>query len=172
MKSNVYAVMVEGKAEKAIIDVLLEHDLLIFNHDNLFKGQIFFRQKAKDFCKNHLKIAIKNMPLIRVIDSKKEKFNVPEVYKSKIRVIDCLTTPEIEILIIIANNDYQLYSNKFKSKIKPSDYIKNEYGIDKSYESHYHFWIDRIDCLTETLKKYKTIHKNKQNYFLADFLKE
>lgn len=172
MSDKVYAVIVEGKAEKAIIDVLLENDLLIFNRDELFKNKIFFRQKAKTFCENHLKIAIENMPLIRVIDSKKEKFDVPLVYQSKINVMDCFTTPEIEILIIIANGDYQLYANKFKSKMKPSEYVKQEYKINKGYDAHYIFWSDHIDLLVESLKTYKTMHRNDQEYYLYDFLKD
>lgn len=171
MNDEVYAVMVEGKAEKAIIDILLDYDLLIFGRDSLFKNKIFSRQKAKHFCDNHLKIAIEHMPLIRIIDSKKEKFDVPEVYKSKIDVLDCFTTPEIEILIIIAKGDYQSYSNKFKSKMKPSEYVKQQYGINKSYDSHYDFWEENVQELERSLKTYKTIHKNDQDYYLCDFLK-
>lgn len=76
MSNLKYAIICEGAAEKAIINILLENDRLIINKNDLYKGQLFGRadRNIKKFCDNHLNISIDFKIVIwRILDSKREK---------------------------------------------------------------------------------------------------
>ena len=66
--------------------------------------------------------------MIRVIDSKRENFKITQQYKSKIeQVIDIVTSPKIEMLIIISEGMYDDYKNS--NYRKPSEYCKSKLKI-------------------------------------------
>lgn len=95
------------------------------------------------------------------------------VYRKKISEIRNLhTRPEIEILDIIYHDDYQKYTNNFKSKLKPSEYVKKNYSDlkkVKSYDDNYEFWSQHFDDLINALKQYKKYHPDED--CIADILK-
>lgn len=167
------AIIVEGQAECAIINLLIENDRFIFSKEQLFRDGVFTERSARSFCEKNLKMEVDNIVIIRILDSENEVFKIPKAYESKIKkVINIVTSPEIEILIIIEKNDYNRYQRmKSKTKPKPSEYVKEHYGIKKSYDVHYKFWKNNIDNLIITLNKYKTYNKNKYSDFLCDYLK-
>jgi serine protease inhibitor len=71
------------------------------------------------------------------LDREKEKFNISKPYKDKIDVVNIVTSPEIEMLIICSENKYDEYC-KVKSKMSPSDYCKQnlpKLKYDKKYET-------------------------------------
>lgn len=53
--SKYVACICEGSAEKAIIELLLDNDKLIFNYDNLLDGEVLRCRNAKVFEEQHLR---------------------------------------------------------------------------------------------------------------------
>lgn len=115
----VYFLMVEGGAEEAIVSLLLENQILIFKPEDLFQERILRRVSARKFEEQYLKSSFgkKKGILIRVIDSKTEGFKLSRYNKDRVRVVDVLTRPEIEILMIHREGkfeDYQRWRNNHK----------------------------------------------------------
>ncbi len=77
--------------------------------------------------------------ILRILDSRKENFKLSKAYKDKIDVINIITAPEIEMLIIINENKYSEYK---KSKLKPSDFCKVNLRMKdvKSYHFVMHYF--------------------------------
>lgn len=108
--TDLIAIIVEGHTERAIMEVLLEHDALKFNEDDLLEGEVIRARNAKKFAKEFLNKGFRSrkVKIYRILDSKTEKFNLPEVYKKKVsEVVELRTRPEIEILDILYHQDYQ-----------------------------------------------------------------
>lgn len=95
------ACICEGSAEKAIINLLLDSDLCIFKKDNLIEQELLSCRSAKAFEERYLRKTFDDkITVIRVLDSRKEIFKLSKAYKEKIDVINIITAPEIEVLII------------------------------------------------------------------------
>ena len=47
--NSIVACIVEGKAETAVIELLLKNDLLLFKEDNLLSGELIKERKAEKF---------------------------------------------------------------------------------------------------------------------------
>ena len=54
--------------------------------------------------------------MLRVLDSRREKFKISKAYEHKIDVINVITAPEIEMLIILNEGKYDAYK---RSRKKP-----------------------------------------------------
>ena len=165
------ACICEGSAEQAIMDTLLESDMLIFNQEQLLDGEIIRTRSAKQFENRYLRKGFnQKITILRILDSRNENFNLSKSYKEKISVIDIITAPEIEMLIIISEGKYNDFK---KSKKKPSDFCKMElkYGSVKSYyfvKEHF----NDIDKLINSISEYKRVSKiDKKEHTLFDLLK-
>ena len=55
--------------------------------------------------------------VVRILDSRRENFKLSKAYESKVDVINVITAPEIEMLIIFNENKYSEFK---KSGKKPS----------------------------------------------------
>ena len=55
--------------------------------------------------------------VIRILDSRKEKFNLSREYRDKDDAVNIITAPEIEVLIIHADNMYDQYKRSGKSRV-------------------------------------------------------
>ena len=174
--TDLIAIIVEGHTERAIMEVLLEHDALKFNEDDLLEGEVIRARNAKKFAKEFLNKGFRSrkVKIYRILDSKTEKFNLPEVYKKKVsEVVELRTRAAIVILDILYYQDYQRYTNNYKSKVKPSDFVKQYYHdlkSVKSYDENYYFWNSHYDDLINVLKQYKQYHSSEK--CIADLLKE
>lgn len=166
------ACICEGSAEQAIIELLLENDKLIFSDDMLLEGEIIRCRGAKSFEKRYLSKGFKQkITVIRILDSRNENFNLSKAYEDKVKVINVITAPEIEMLVIISKGEYEHFKN---SRImKPSEYCKSvlklksikSYGYVKDYFSDSE---ELIKCINE----YKRLSKiNKGEYTIADIIK-
>ena len=94
-----------------------------------------------------------------------------KAYVDKVAVIDIITAPEIEMLIIF-NEDK--YSDFKKSKMKPSEFCKNKLKFSnvKSYEFVIEYFSD-INSLSESICAYRQISKvRKGEYTLFDLMKK
>lgn len=157
-----YVVLVEGNAEKAIIDILLDNNKLIFQRSEILEDEIIKSRNAKTFCNEYLNFNFDGKIIIyRVLDSKNEKFKVPKEYEFKVeKVINIITRPEIEILIIIAENLYDKYK---KSKQRPSIFLKHHLkGFAKSCD-YYCTYFNDPNKLISAINKYSSITKFEKN---------
>lgn len=175
MNNDLIAIIVEVQTELAIMTLLLKRHALKFDEDDLLNNEIITVRKGSNFAKRYLNKAFgsRKITVIRILDSKNEKFRLPPTYCKKIsEVQDLHTLPEIEILDIIYHNEYQKHTNNFKSKLKPSEYVKQYYSDlkkVKSYEDNYDFWSQHFDELINAIKQYKRYHPDED--CIADILK-
>lgn len=175
ISSDTYiACMCEGGAEDAIMNILLDNDLLCFSREQLLYEQTIRRCKAKDFEQRYLgREHEKQITIIRVLDSRGENFNLRAAYKPKVdKTIDIITAPEIEILVIIAEEKYQDYS-KHSSVMKPSVYCKQILKLKKVKKPEFVCdYFSDIDKLLNAIKEYDRLHKKRDGELsLADLLK-
>jgi len=174
--SDIVACICEGSAEKAIMDILYENSMLIFNENDVIDktqpilGSYYRNPKVfentlldRDFDKT-------NIMIYYIHDSKKENYNLSKKYKKYIKYQSCLTRPEIEILYIISVDKFDNYKNKFHH-LKPSDYVKTILKVPnvKKYDFvKQHF--SNVMILIESLRKYKSY--SKEEFTIYDLVKK
>lgn len=125
----------EGAAETDVMRILLEHDRLPFSKDDLIENRFIPRMSVKKVEEKYLSFShAKPVVVLRIIDSKKEKFTLSKPYAGRFAVETIYTCPEIEILLILKNDDYEDYC-KSKSKESPSAYCRRRYGYTKNKDS-------------------------------------
>ena len=61
--------------------------------------------------------------MIRILDSRRENFKISKAYEHKVDVINVITAPEIEMLIIFNEDKYKEFK---KSGKKPSVFCKED----------------------------------------------
>jgi hypothetical protein len=127
--SNILCIY-EGNAEKEILEMLLDADKLSFTRDDLINTELVRRASGKHIAERYLNYESKRpVVIIRVIDSRKEKFILPKPYSEMYTVLyDCYTRPEIEILLIILHDELDAFH---KTGLKPSAYCKARYNYTK-----------------------------------------
>ena len=102
---------------------------------------------------------LEKISVIRILDSRRENY-----------VINVITAPEIEMLIIFNEDKYKEFK---KSGKKPSDFCKEDLKMTsvKSYRFVKDYFSDP-DVLLTSIKKYHEISKiRKGEYTLLDLLK-
>lgn len=104
------------------------------------------------------------------MDSRRENFKLSKAYESKVDVINVITAPEIEMLIIFNEDKY----NEFKkSGKKPSIFCKENLKMSrvKSYDFVREYF-ENPEILVQAIKRYNEISKiRKGEYTLLDLLK-
>lgn len=164
------AVLCEGAAEEAIINILLDDHRLIFEREELLEEKPLRIRQAERFETRYLRKGFSDkISIIRILDSKNENFKLSKAYKSKVDVINIVTAPEIEMLIIINEG---MYKNFCKSRKKPSDFCKTNLKMVnvKNYQFICDYFSNPND-LIQAIIKYDSIHKNRGEYSLKDLLK-
>lgn len=165
------AVICEGSAENAIIDILLDCHKLIFDRSELIEETVLRTRSATSFESRYLRKDFKSkISIIRILDSRNENFKISKAYKNKIDIINVITAPEIEMLIILNENKYNEYK---KSGKKPSIFCKDilKFKNVKSYDFVYNYFQNSED-LIRSIKEYTRISKiNSNEYTLNDLLK-
>ena len=108
----------------------------------------------------------------RILDNpKSDRFVLDEMYREKVSVINVVTSPEIEMLIIYADGAYEDY---LKKRMKPSDYCKSILKMSrvKEYEYVRDYFCD-IDKLLGALEEYKRCTKKRKGELtIFDLVKE
>ncbi|MGH0950799.1 hypothetical protein [Bacillus mycoides] len=118
--TNLVACICEGNAEAEIIDLLLEHDKLPFLKSSLLdeKPLTGTMRSAKNLETRYLGQIFEPgqlIEIIRIVDSKSEKYSIRPAYQKNIAgIFNFFTTPEIEMLIIINENKYKAYNRSNK----------------------------------------------------------
>lgn len=96
----------------------------------------------------------RSISVLRILDSRKEKFVLSKEYEHKVKVVDIVTAPEIEILIILNENKLKEFK---KTRKKPSEFCKDNlklrnvkaYDFVKGYFSDVAKLISAIKVYTE-----------------------
>ena len=151
------ACICEGSAEEAIIDILVENDLLIFNREEMLEERVIRCRSAKRFEERYLRKGFdEQISVIRILDSRREEFRLSKAYEQKIDVVNVITAPEIEMLIIHAEGAYDQFK---RSEKKPSEFCKTNlrmhdvksYEIESSsmprWETNEVFFLPQSDCI-------------------------
>ncbi|MEX0381001.1 N-6 DNA methylase [Leuconostoc sp. MS02] len=159
MANELIALLAEGAAEQAILDVLLDNDKLIYRREELLNEEILRERSATRFQRRYLGLGFsKKIKIYRILDSKGEQFKLGKAYQQKISdVTNLYTTPEIEILFVILHHDYDNYTNKQKSKLKPSVYVKQKYGVSLKTWTRFLLRYNRRRRITHDAKIYPRI---------------
>lgn len=166
------ACICEGSAERAIIKLLLDENRLIFTWDDLLEGEILRCRNAKKFEEQHLRKGFTDkITVLRILDSRRENFKLSKAYAGKIDVVNVITAPEIEMLVIFAEGQYDEYK---KSKKKPSTFCKEDLKISevKSTQFVESYFAD-IEVLISAIREYRRVSNiQRGEYALADLLNE
>lgn len=168
--SKYKACICEGSAEKAIINILLDNDLLIFKREELIEQEVLSCRGAKEFEERYLRKSFDGkISVIRILDSRKERFKFSKAYENKIDVVNIISAPEIEILVILNEGKYIDYK---KTKLKPSDFCKQKLKMHKVKNYNFVFdYFSDTDCLLNVLKEYKNLKNHpKDELTLFDLL--
>ena len=172
MKLSKYvACICEGGAEKTIIELLLDSNSLIFSYDDLLEGEILRFRKARDFETQYLrKYFNEKVTVLRILDSRRERFAWSKAYAHKVDVFNVVTAPEIEMLVILSENKYKEFKG---SNLKPSEYCKSFLGYSNVKRPVFiEAYFKDLDKLITAIKRYKKVSKiNHGEYALADLLK-
>jgi hypothetical protein len=172
--TELIACICEGGSELAIMDLLIDSNKLKFNRESLIDHELLSTRGAEKFALEYLTRDYDGdlIRIIRILDSPKENFKIRKPYNQKVIAIDSyFTRPEIEILVIIAENHYETYTNNFKH-IKAHDYCINNLKIPRV--KNYKFIKDyfaNIDMLIEVLRKYSHYSRISGYNTIFDLLK-
>lgn len=154
----------EGSAERAILENLIEAGIVNIPPQRIVEdpenGTLYTtKRKASDITESFLNLDYGGNPLriIRIIDSKNEKFTLPRGYESRATVETLLTRPEIEILAILRENAYTQWK---KSGQSPSTFCKTVLNMPKIKQYNFikRYWSD-IEQLRQAIYKYQHNHK-------------
>lgn len=172
MKLSKYnACICEGTAEQVIIDLLLDNSKLIFSRNDLLEHEVLRCRTGKNFEEQYLRKGFtEQITVFRILDSRRENFKLSKAYQSKVKVVNIITAPEIEMLVILNEGKYSDYK---KSGMKPSLYCKSilKHRDVKSAAFVKSYFKD-IDVLIKAIIEYKRVSNVKRNEFtLADILK-
>lgn len=110
-----------------------------------------------------------SITVLRILDSRRERFALRKEYEHKVNIINVITAPEIEMLVILNENKYVEFK---KSKKKPSDYCVSNLKLRnvKSYDFVTEYFSD-INKLLSAIKKYAEISRiPREEYSLLDLV--
>ena len=108
--------------------------------------------------------------MLRILDSRREQFKLSKAYEHKIEVINVITAPEIEMLVILGEGKYDEYK---KSGKKPSDFCKTDlkYPNVKSTDFIKVYFSD-VNFLISAITEYRRVSNIPNGeYSLFDLLK-
>ena len=165
------ACICEGSAEAAIIDILVDNNLLIFNREEMLDESVIRCRSAKKFEERYLRKGFsEQISVIRILDSRREDFHLSKAYEHKVDVINVITAPEIEMLIIHNEKAYDRFK---KSGKKPSEFCKTDLHMHdvKSYDFVKDYF-SVTQTLVNAIKEYRRMANIPKNeYSLSNLLK-
>jgi hypothetical protein len=166
------ACICEGAAEEAIMDILLDNACLVFSRDDLLEGRILRCRSAKHFEERYLRMAYEGrISVLRILDSRHEKFRLSKSYQHKVDVVNVVTAPEIEMLIVYTERAYEAFK---KSGKKPSDFCKTNLRMHqvKSYAFVSHYFSNPYILIQAIQDHHRLAFIGKGEYTLFDLLRK
>ena len=170
--SKYVACICEGTAEQVIVEKLLDAERLIFSKDDLLDGELIRTRGAAAFEKRYLRKGFQDrITVVRILDSRREKFNTSKAYEPKIAAVyNVITAPEIEILIVLNEGKYEAYK---RSRKKPSDYCKEDLKMsDVKSRKFVEDYFSDVNILVAAIREYRRVSNIPEGeYSLCDLLK-
>lgn len=154
----------EGSAESAIIETLVESGMLGVPDDRIERDQetdapYTTRRSGSAVTDAFLNLDYEGGPLriIRIADSRNERFKLRRGYEERATVETLLTRPEIEILVILREHAYDQWR---KSRLSANQYCKQRLDMPdvKRYEFIKQYWSD-VDAPCAAIHEYRRIHR-------------
>lgn len=170
--SKYIACICEGAAEQAVIELLLDSNKLIFRYDDMLENEVIRCRSAQKFEERYLRKGFtEKITILRILDSHRENFNLSRAYRGKIDVINIVTAPEIEMLMIYAEKKYTQYKRSGK---KPSIFCKEDLGYSNVKSTAFvKQYFQNIDVLIAAIREHKRVAAvQRGEYTLADLLQE
>lgn len=183
-REDIYiACIAEGTLEQDIINYLLDENCLIFERDVLIDEKVLRCRSADSFSKTYLnRTYCRPILILRILDSKNENFKLKKMYWPKILteeknpvILNAITHPEIEILIIHNENrygDFERYRSRNKGPARnPSTFVKTEMKLPGCKDSGFCENYFTLEKLINSIREYN--RKTQSNHFgLYDLLKD
>jgi hypothetical protein len=171
MVERIVACICEGGAESEIIRILLENDRLIFREVDLLDGKTLRCRSGKEFQEQYLRMEHPvTVEVFRILDSRRERFKIDKAYIHKVEVREVITSPEIEMLIILKEGKAKEYE---KSGLKPSEYCKGVLRMKKVKQREFiREYFSDVDDLIECLRIYKSRNQNSRELTLYDLVRQ
>lgn len=169
--SKYNACICEGTAEQVIMDLLLDNNKLIFSRNELLEHEVLRCRIGKNFEEQYLRKGFtEQITVFRILDSRRENFKLSKAYQNKVKIINVITAPEIEMLVILNERKYADYK---KSGKKPSEYCKSDLKYhDVKSATFVRSYFNDIDILIRAIIEYKRVSNIQRNEItLADILK-
>ena len=146
-------------------------DKLIFTRNEMLEREPIRTRGAEKFQERYLRKGFsEKITVYRILDSRRERFSLSKAYEPKVDVINVITAPEIEMLVILNENKYAYYK---KSSKKPSEYCKSDLGY-KSVKSEAFLkdYFSDVNLLVSAILEYRRVSKIQDDELtLADLLK-
>ena len=169
-------VMCEGPNELAVFNVLLDNSMLGFSRLDLLGLTAYHARQIR--LSKQVQLALNMFPgrvlVIRVGDKLNEALPIPTVYREKIiGVYKCCTKPELEMLLIIAEDLRHEYE---KSGMTPKQFAKAHIKLGRrKYDNSTQFYVDYFSPAPKKLQtaivEYKRIKRHAgDELFLADLM--
>lgn len=176
-----YLLLCEGQNEEALLDILLDNDLLIISRDDLIGRRPYpIRQLSNSVIKTELKHYGQPTIVYRIGDKQNDELIIPRELKSiilKKQIYKYCTKPELEMLLII-NEGLEKNYEKVKGQESPKSFVKKNIKFNgKRYDQSCEFLKTyyggkNVNNLVTSIKKYKKYKKHeKDELYLADLLK-
>lgn len=167
--SKYKACICEGGAETAIMDLLLDQNKLIFSRDELLEGEILRTRKGKEFETRYLKKNFSGkITVYRILDSRRENFKISKAYQQKVEVVNVITAPEIEMLIICNEGKYHDFEKK--KNMSPSEYCKSILKMKNvksvSFVKEYFADVSILEKVFMSIREYLKCEKVKRQYMI------
>lgn len=166
------ACICEGTTEEVIMEKLLDANRLIFARKALLENELIRTRAADSFEKRYLRKSFRDkITVLRILDSRREKFKMGKAYKDKISAVyNVITAPEIEILIILNEHSYDAYR---RSRKKPSDFCKQDLRMGSVKNRQFiERYFSNVDDLIAAIREYRRVSDIPSGeYTLTDLLR-
>lgn len=176
---------VEGAAEGAIIQTLYDNDLLVVPRNHVVMDSTFFdrpytrTRKADKIADEYFGVSYDSadasgLVVARIVDSKSAKFEFPKRRQNGTEVLSFFTRPEIEMLVIQAEdayNEWQKASRKDR-QLKPSEFCSCNLGFSRIKEASFlrEYWSDAFKLVRAIHKHAEKAQRGRGELLLVDLL--
>ncbi|MBR3235334.1 MAG: hypothetical protein IKG11_06935 [Atopobiaceae bacterium] len=156
----------EGAAEGVVVDKLVSENALKIAKDRIVQDPIYFKpytrlRKPEEiaqrfFGTSYTANGSSGLLLARIIDSRAPRFILPRRWVDSCVVENFYTRPEIEMLVIHAENAYEdwLRCSRKNRQLRPSEFCKGELKLHDIKSASYlaEYWT--IESLTKAIRAY------------------
>jgi len=150
----------EGAAEEAIMNALVDANVLIFSRMQLVDEKVTRMRKASEIQTTFLRRDYeKPVDIVRILDSETDRFRLGSLYADRFQVYNVYTKPEIEMLRILSEKKYEAFkkSRKTPNKYCLEDLFSGENVKGKAFLQKYFQDTDRLFRAIDEYRRVGTI---------------